>query len=152
MNHVDLKCACWIIPLVDPAKRRTVLERTRVRIAGLGAFDAIAFTGLSGSVIAGAISIAMDKYLYCVRKSTENRHSDYAVEGPATGLRYVIIDDFISTGATIKRVIEMVGAHTDGQAVCAGVYLWRDDVLLAGVPKDEDYWYYPDACPSKITT
>jgi orotate phosphoribosyltransferase len=129
MNHVDLKCANWIKPLVDPAKRRTVLKRTRVRIADLGAFDAIAFTGLSGSIIAGAVALSMDKYLYCVRKSNESRHSDHVVEGPATGLRYVILDDFISTGATIERIIEMVSAHTEGKAECVGAYLWRDDEL-----------------------
>jgi orotate phosphoribosyltransferase len=119
MNHVDLKCARWIIPLVEPARRREAVEKTRRRITRLE-FDAVAFTGLSGSVIAGAVVSAMDKYLYCVRKSAENRHSEYQVEGPSTGLRYVVIDDFISTGETIKRIIELVGAHTDGQATCVG--------------------------------
>lgn len=150
MNHIDLRCASWIVPLVDPARRRDAVSQTRHRISQLK-FDAVAFTGLSGSVIAGAVASEMDKYLYCVRKSEENRHSGYQVEGPMTGLRYIVIDDFISTGATIKRVIELVAAHTYDKAVCAGVYLWKDNVLLKGVPEEVDYLNYPDG-PNKITS
>lgn len=128
-GHIKLRCATWIKPLVDPVKRRDAVIRTRTRLCDLPPFDAIAFTGLSGSVIAGAVALAMDKYLYCVRKNGESRHSEYQVEGPSTGLRYAIIDDFISTGATIERIIEMVSAHTNGTAVCVGAYLWRDDEL-----------------------
>lgn len=130
-SHVELRCASWLRSMVDPAERRKVVELTRVRLCDLPAFDAIAFTGLSGSVIAGAVALAMDKYLYCVRKSKENRHSDYVVEGPSTGLRYIILDDFISTGSTIRRIVEMVQAHTDNSAKCVGAYMWRDEYSLS---------------------
>lgn len=126
-GHVELKCAKWIEPLIDPANRRAAVEATCRRMLDFPAFDAIAFTGLSGSVVAGAVAMTMDKYLYCVRKSDENRHSTYQVEGPLTGLRYVIIDDFICTGSTIERITELVHAHTEGKAECVGAYLWRDD-------------------------
>lgn len=139
-KHIELRCATWIRPLVDPVKRRDAVARTRVRLCDLGPFDAIAFTGLSGSVIAGAVALAMDKYLYCVRKSEENRHSDHVVEGPYTGLRYVIIDDFISTGSTIRRIRDMVATHTDNAAVLVGVYLWRDDRLIVGNPTDKEIY------------
>lgn len=129
-GHVEFKCASWIRPLVDPAKRRQAVARTRVRLSELPEFDAIAFTGLSGSVIAGAVASAMDKYLYCVRKEGESKHSAYVVEGPETGLRYIIIDDFISSGSTVRRVMEKVAAHTDNQAKCVGAYLWRDDDVM----------------------
>lgn len=138
--NIDLRCATWIIPLVDPARRRKAVTETIRRIIELGNFDAIAFTGLSGSVVAGAVALTMDKYLYCVRKSEENRHSEYQVEGPATGLRYVIIDDFISSGSTICRIRELVSAHTDNTAVLVGVYLWRDDRLIVGNPTDKEIY------------
>lgn len=128
-KHVELKCAKWITPLVDPALRRKAVADTCRRVLDLPAFDAIAFTGLSGSVVAGAVALTMDKYLYCVRKKNESKHSDHEVEGPSTGLRYIIIDDFISSGATVQRIMEMVRIHTDGAAVCVGAYLWRDDYL-----------------------
>lgn len=130
-SHVELRCASWLRSMVDPAERRKAVERTRVRLCDLPAFDAIAFTGLSGSVIAGAVGLAMNKYLYCVRKDGESRHSGYQCEGPGTGLRYVIIDDFISTGSTLRRIVEMVQAHTDNSAKCVGAYMWRDDELLS---------------------
>lgn len=128
-HGVELKCAKWIEPLVDPALRRKAVADTCRRVLDLPAFDAIAFTGLSGSVVAGAVALTMDKYLYCVRKSEENRHSEYQVEGPSTGLRYIIIDDFICTGSTVKRIIDLVGAHTENKAVCVGAYLWREEEI-----------------------
>jgi len=136
MNHVDLKCAKWIAPLIEPAQRRKAVELIRRRILDLPPFEAIAFTGLSGSVLAGAVALEMDKYLYCVRKSNESRHSEYQVEGPSTGLRYIILDDFICTGSTVDRIIELVNAHTEGKAECVGAYLWRDDEM-----KTDLLWY-----------
>lgn len=139
-SHIDLRCALWLRSMVDPAERRRAVERTRHRLCELPPFDAIAFTGLSGSVIAGAVGLAMDKYLYCVRKDGENRHSGYQCEGPGTGLRYVIIDDFISTGSTLRRIRNMVSAHTDNAAQCVGAYLWRDDRLIIGNPTDKEIY------------
>jgi orotate phosphoribosyltransferase-like protein len=66
----------------------------------------VAVSGTSGLVPAAALSAAYGIQVVYSRKYKENSHGS-EVEG-AHYLRespYVIIDDFISSGATIKRII-----------------------------------------------
>ncbi len=65
-------------------------------------FDSIAFTGLSGTLIAPLLAIQTNKKLLAVRK--ENSHSTLIVEGDWHAKRYIIVDDLISKGDTIKRI------------------------------------------------
>jgi orotate phosphoribosyltransferase-like protein len=69
-------------------------------------FDTIAFSGMSGAIIAPAIALAMNKALVLVRKKGDSTHSDYEVEGNCEAKRYVIVDDFIETGKTRDYIKE----------------------------------------------
>ena len=71
-------------------------------------FDTIAFRGMSGALISPQVAIAMQKHLILVRKGNESSHSDYLVEGYKAAQRYVILDDFVSTGATRDAIKESV--------------------------------------------
>lgn len=66
-------------------------------------FDAIAFTGTSGAALAYPLSAALKIPLICVRKDRKC-HYQHLVEGCITAERYVIIDDFISMGNTMKKI------------------------------------------------
>lgn len=73
-------------------------------------FDSIAVQGYSCTVISSAVAALMNKEIIVVRKKGEKRHSGAEVEGVVQGKKYIIIDDFVSTGATVRRIIDMVGA------------------------------------------
>jgi adenine/guanine phosphoribosyltransferase-like PRPP-binding protein len=86
-------------------------------------FDAIAFRGMSGALIAPSVAAILDKPLIMVRKSTNNTHSWRKVEGfmPSIGMhQYVIIDDFIASGNTIKDIIRDI-RNENTNLECLGV-------------------------------
>lgn len=76
-------------------------------------FDAIAFSGTSGSAMAFPISYSLKIPLICVRKGGKKNNSHFSdsfhgnipcVEGFLEANKYIIIDDFIESGNTIKRI------------------------------------------------
>lgn len=73
-------------------------------------YDTIVATGISGTVAAAALASAFNKHLLIVRKvDDKSNHSGNQVEG-VSGLRYLFVDDHISTGSTRRRVQAMVSA------------------------------------------
>lgn len=82
-------------------------------------FDAIAFRGMSGATIAPSVALALNKSLIMVRKPKDGSHSDMRVEGDRTARTYVIIDDFQSTGETVRAIVE-------------DVHNWSPDMLCIG--------------------
>lgn len=127
---IVIQSASWLKPILRPGGLKAEVDKAVEILNQCPDFDAIAFTGLSGAVLASAVALRMDKLMYCVRKSGENRHSDYEVEGPLGKLRYVIIDDLIMSGATVRRIINQVRLHSDSMAKLVGIWLYRDGRLI----------------------
>lgn len=75
-------------------------------------FDAIAFTGSSGAALAYPLSYLMKMPLIHVRKGSSH-YSRGKIEGTVSSKRYIIIDDFIETGASIKRIIKAINYELD---------------------------------------
>lgn len=71
-------------------------------------FDTIAFRGMSGALIAPILALNLQKELILVRKPDDDTHSWYKVEGNKSANRYVIVDDFESSGHTKRTIIEAV--------------------------------------------
>jgi adenine/guanine phosphoribosyltransferase-like PRPP-binding protein len=84
------------------------LEKTLVPV--LHEFDVIVVSGLSG-VIPGAIFAYMyDKQLVVIRKDDDITHG-VRTEGGSyfePGTPFVVVDDFMSSGATMRRIFEKV--------------------------------------------
>lgn len=93
-------------------------------------FDAIAYTGASGSLIAPALAFRMNRGLILVRKE-KNTHSGSKVEGHIDVERYIIVDDFVTSGKTVKRIAREVKAHCY-QAKLVGVYEYHYRCKLIG--------------------
>lgn len=70
-------------------------------------FDAIAFTGTSGAAMAYPVSAMLGIPLICVRKD-RLCHYNHLIEGCVTADRYVIVDDFISGGTTMKKITDEI--------------------------------------------
>ena len=83
-------------------------------------FDAIAFRGLSGTLVGPAVVVGMNKTMLAVRKRDDNSHSDMMVEGDKGAKHYIIIDDFINSGSTVRAIRKEVKKFAP-QAKCVGV-------------------------------
>jgi len=84
-------------------------------------FDAIAFSGMSGSLVASALSLEIDKPLILVRsKLIENCHGD-PVEGFTEAGSVIIVDDFIETGETIENILTELSVRN---IFCNGIVLY----------------------------
>jgi hypothetical protein len=107
-NH-DVCSSGWLWECLEPSTRRSVIDRTKAALAKLH-FDAIAVTGLSGLLVGSIVAMEMDKPLIIVRKRGEERHTLNECEGVFGGETYIILDDFVSSGATIFRIERKVAA------------------------------------------
>lgn len=135
--------------------RKTVIEDTINFLRDRAdQFDAVAFCGMSGALVAPSVADALDKHLIMVRKKDDgSRHSSYAVEGELTG-RYLILDDFISMGTTVKYMLTEIAKATHNwkekpKAVAIFVYnasnYDRHRYLPTGalVPENDPEWAPP---------
>ena len=93
-------------------------------------YDAIAFTGNSGAAMAHILSYRMGVPLICVRKENENSHyvkeNRRYLEGFLGAKNYLIVDDFISSGDTVARIIKVI-AEKMRDAKCAAILLYKAD-------------------------
>lgn len=105
----------------NPAAFNTYIgEAIKILTPRTEEFDAVAFRGFSGSLVAPIIAYTLSKRMIIVRK--EPAHG-WAVEGH-DATNYLIIDDFISSGKTIRTIIEEIGkSQVTGKPV--GIYLWK---------------------------
>lgn len=72
--------------------------------------DIVVGRGLSGSLVAAAVNALYGKKYAVVRKDDEN-HSSYEVESSGNDNKhgdYIIVDDLICTGRTIKNIRDRV--------------------------------------------
>lgn len=87
-------------------------------------FQAIAFTGISGTLVAPFIAHTLKKTLILIRKE-DGHHSCYGVEGDMGALNYIILDDFIDSGKTIKKIINDINGR--------GSYLPKHEMRCVGI-------------------
>lgn len=77
-------------------------------------FDAIAGMGHSGTPLIGALSYLMDIPMILVRKIDGETPRDYrTANGALACKRYLIIDDLISSGRSIERIIGHIKTNSD---------------------------------------
>ena len=81
-------------------------------------FDSIACSGISGLLFAPPVARKLKKSLIIVRKR-KGDHSHTLVEGDRAVKSYIILDDLVSTGATIERIIHRIEEESP-DARCLG--------------------------------
>lgn len=84
-------------------------------------FDSIACCGVSGLMVVPQIAEILNKNILVVRKD-ERRYSDFATEGVAP-FRYVVIDDLICSGKTVKHITDTIKEEYP-RARSLGVYCY----------------------------
>lgn len=117
--------SCHMNNLIDPKEYQVTVKRVLDYLyTRRHDFDAIAFRGLSGSLIAPVVAYQLQKKMMAVRKE-RSPHTSYKIEAAhkATG-RVLILDDFICSGTTIKEIISVVKSECPDTRI-VGLYLWR---------------------------
>ncbi len=89
-------------------------------------FDTIACRGTSGLIVAPILSHVFDKNLTVVQKKSTRRHSLSIVDGFRGG-EYVIVDDFIESGKTVKAIIKECSVYG---GVLKGIFLYNGGIYL----------------------
>lgn len=86
----------------------------------LGA-DAVAVTGKSGLSLAFATLMLIDFPLIVVRKRGENSHGNPIEGTPSADVRkYIILDDFVASGGTVKTVVRSIDEIYDSSMSSSG--------------------------------
>lgn len=85
-------------------------------------FDTLVFTGVSGMSLGFILSRDLGIPVLLIRKSGERSHANGIIEGYCTGKSYLIVDDFVDTGSTIRRIVRRMN-KIDGGPKCAGIFL-----------------------------
>lgn len=105
--------------------------RTLINLRRGTPFDAIAFTGNSGAAMAYPLSYHLQIPLICIRKTTDNSHyvqgGNGELEGYISAEKYLIVDDFTSSGTTLKRILKTMGRDMP-RAKCVGIALYTREV------------------------
>lgn len=95
-------------------------------------FDTMAGTGMSGALVVPILARALDKHWLIVRKENDHHHHK-AAGGPENelaegtlGERWLFVDDGADTGATYRRMREIVPSLNPGTRF-AGAYFYGDN-------------------------
>lgn len=130
---------------LSPETRNLILSSLAAQLATVE-FDQIVVSGVSGITMGSMLAFMLDKPLVVVRKNIEDGHSSKLWEGRQGG-KAVIVDDFVSTGTTMKRLSNSCRQNYAKPVACVfyatdraygGQYgdadNWRFDASLSGVP------------------
>jgi adenine/guanine phosphoribosyltransferase-like PRPP-binding protein len=135
-EHADYLYSCLQLQAYQERlpKAKAILKKYK--------FDAIAFRGMSGALVAAPLALAIKKTLIMVRKPEDEnaRHSTRAVEGDRGAKRFVMVDDFVASGTTMKTILRAIKKFNP-EAVCIGYLGWQScskQLILRPIPRQ---WY-----------
>ena len=118
----DLRCSSHMRPYLTATSLETKLGLAeRVLRICADKFDTIAFRGMSGAFLGPPLAMRLHKNMVMVRKVTDDSHSMMLLEGSKLCNRYVVVDDFVSTKATLNKIIDAVYDVIGPDATCIGM-------------------------------
>jgi adenine/guanine phosphoribosyltransferase-like PRPP-binding protein len=89
-------------------------------------YDGIVFRGVSGALLAPVVAYRLGKPMAVVRRDKdESTHACALVEVNSDMKRYLIVDDFISSGNTVNAIEEVCREFQEME--CVGVVCWCPD-------------------------
>lgn len=129
---------------VTPQNLMEIVDRTAARIkewieAG-NSITHIVATGSSGQAVAWPVSYKLGIPVCIVRKPAEASH-DGNVSGSGDLGDYIVIDDLISSGATIKRVQKEIGDQFERSRRWDNLV---SDLINAATPRCKAIFLYSD--------
>lgn len=119
--------AKWLERVVskDKVKKTVALAKRRIRSKAVE-FDTIVFCGVSGALFGPVLAYEMKKEIVVVRKQeTERSHSYHKCEGYTGSKRFLIVDDIIDSGSTMRYALQAM-KNFSPDAECVGAYLYAE--------------------------
>lgn len=86
-------------------------------------FDTLIGVGVSGAVIVPTLARLLGVDFAIVRKENDGSHGWHEVEGVVGG-RWLFVDDLVSTGATVRRVVRLMQKGFP-ESTPVGAYLYH---------------------------
>lgn len=127
MAHKPEVHSDYLHSALDLSKKTRQINKI-CRLANRYDFQAFAFRGMSGALMAPVLAFKSKKSLIMVRKAKSaaaSDHSAYRVEGDKNTLRYFIVDDFTSSGETVRKIVSEISEFAPN-AKCIGIILYND--------------------------
>lgn len=106
-----------------------------------GEFDTLVGTGFSGGVIIPTLALRLRKKFVLIRKETDDSHHGSGRLLGELGSRWIFVDDFVSSGATRRRVIEKIEAAAllhDHKTRLVGNYYYGKHIEFKYQPEIEE--------------
>lgn len=100
-------------------------------------FGFVAFKGMSGALVGPLVAANYDKPVAIVRDLDSSSHSSQLVEGPRLLPSYIIVDDMISSGHTVRVIMKRI-KEINPHAKCKGIYLYMNPSFLSSYGKEID--------------
>lgn len=124
MSHEPYVDTSYLHCMLDPREfqRRVPIAK---QVLAKHDYDSFAFRGMSGALLAAPLANMLDKTMIAVRKPGVDCHTSRAVEGDSAARRYIIVDDVICTGSTVRAIIRAI-KHFAPHAECIGILSWND--------------------------
>lgn len=122
----------YLLPVFDANERRTLITQISAILSPIdNPHDyTLVGCGLSGVMLLPLLSHETGINCTIVRKKSDRRHSKWIVEGYTEFSRYIIIDDLIESGKTIKYIkknINLAGANLP--AKMEGIILYNQKAI-----------------------
>ena len=107
-----------------------------------GKFDGIACRGTSGLIVAPLLSYEFDLKMLVARKPNDGSHSHYKVEGHDDIKKYIVVDDFVSSGRTIEDIVTTITKGLSEPGISDvptynGCFFWAHDSFCPNVSQKE---------------
>ena len=119
-----LACSSYLeLALYEREKHFSAAVKTLRKVS----FNTIVCTGVSGLVFAPTLAFLLKKQLVVVRKTTEGTHADKICEANfmvGDIGKWIFVDDFIESGATLKKTKTAITKEYSPFANYAGCYLY----------------------------
>lgn len=103
----------YLCHMLDPIAFEHKCERVASNIRKMRRkipFDCIAFTGMSGCLIAPAICRQLKVHMLPIRKAGVKHHGNGRIETHYAHVykRSIILDDFVEEGSTVRKLIKLL--------------------------------------------
>ena len=131
--HLAISTPSYTEDCFQPKKFKEVVDGMVKRLEPYrGTFDAIAACGNSGITMASVISYLMEVPMTVVRKERDrNNHHGQDVTGYLGSGKYIIIDDLISSGETLRWILTEINKAAVARysnfipPTCSGIFLYH---------------------------
>jgi len=106
-----------------------VIETAKKRLANVD-FDTLVGTGFSGGLVIPTLALQMGKKFVLIRKETDDSHHGKGRLLGELGDKWILVDDFVSSGKTRRRVIEKINEAVEmwgeeGRPEMVGEYMYK---------------------------